>query len=342
MYSPKRVSEAVAKVRRELGLSSSYKPKVASTHFDPETGTLLIFMADRPDKSAVLGHGGWLSSRLKTELGVEHLGVRAKTDVDLKKFRIKKAIRRLKSLLSQIHPAAKDMASARLIPLLENELKYPRRNPYEAEPISGYGAVVGFSGGVDSASALILLWRAGLNPLAVTVNPGTWLVPLDVRKTIDTMVKRLGVEHHYLDLRDEYDNIFKASFEGRIHPCGRCHLLIESHVRDHAMTRGIPVISFGDLLSTGGYSSSVTEGVLRFNPCAALALTKLDTIMLARQFGHPGTRFTFGCPMLRETFRLHPEARMPSISRVLRETRAGVLDPGQALRYIESIIRSEG
>jgi predicted PP-loop superfamily ATPase len=341
MYSPKRVSEVISRVRRGLGLSQLHDPEVTATHFDPRSGTLLVITSDRPDKSAVLGHGGWVSSRLKAELGVEHLGVRAQTDLYLKRFRVRRAIRRLKGLAPKLGSEVREMVTTRLIPMLENELLYPDRRLYEVESLREHGCVVGFSGGVDSASALIILLKAGLNPVAVTVNPGTWLVPSATRRTIDGMVEGLGVEHHYLDKSEGYHDVFKSALEGRFHPCGKCHPLTESRVIDFAVENRIPIVSFGDLLSTGGYSSSITRGILRFNPAAALALTKLDTALLARQFGHPGTKYVFGCPLLKEVFKLHPEKRFPSISRVLRETRAGVLDPGQALKYIESIIQRE-
>jgi len=341
MYSPKRVSETIARVRGELGLSPAHSPEVCSTHFDHISETLLVVVADRPDKSAALGHGGWVSSRLKAELGVERLGVRAQTDLYLKRFRVRRAIRRLKSLAQKVEPGVKKVVTTRLIPMLENELLYPDRSFYEAEPLREHGAVVGFSGGVDSTAALIILWKAGLNPVAVTVSPGTWLVPSDTRRTIDGMVRRLGVEHHFIGQTNGYNEMFKAALEGRFHPCSRCHPLTESLVKSFAIENRIPIVSFGDLLSTGGYSSSLTGGILRFNPPAALALTKLDTILLARQFGHPGAKYVYGCPLLREVFKLHPEKRSPAIGRVLRETRAGVLDPGEALRYIESIVQRE-
>ena len=78
--------------------------------------------------------------------------------------------------------------------------------------------------------------------------------------------------------------------------------------------------------------------VLRFNVLAALNLTKSETVAIAKMFNHPGTSFTYGCPMLREIHKKHPHLTYPSIQRVLRETRAGILEPSQALKYVKSIL----
>jgi len=45
----------------------------------------------------------------------------------------------------------------------------------------------------------------------------------------------------------------------------------------------------------------------------------------------------YGCPLLREAFRRHRWAKFIAYERILRETRAGILEPMEALRYIKKI-----
>ncbi|HEX7468501.1 MAG TPA: ATPase, partial [Methanobacterium sp.] len=46
------------------------------------------------------------------------------------------------------------------------------------------------------------------------------------------------------------------------------------------------------------------------------------------------SRCGYGCPLINEVHKMHPHMRRYSIQRILRETRAGVLEPGQALSLI--------
>ena len=66
---------------------------------------------------------------------------------------------------------------------------------------------------------------------------------------------------------------------------------------------------------------------------AMLSATKGETKDLAGRFGIE-SRGAYGCPLINEVHKRHPHMRRFSIQRVLRETRAGVLEPGEALRLI--------
>ena len=48
-------------------------------------------------------------------------------------------------------------------------------------------AVVALSGGVDSSFSLILAKKLGFNPVAVTVDPGTIILPNQFKKNIQTL-----------------------------------------------------------------------------------------------------------------------------------------------------------
>ena len=83
MYSPADISNLI-KARSELGLCATLQPKIIETYYDREADSLLIIAADRPDKSAVLGPGGWVSSLIRKNLGVKAVGVRSKLDLEVK------------------------------------------------------------------------------------------------------------------------------------------------------------------------------------------------------------------------------------------------------------------
>ena len=49
----------------------------------------------------------------------------------------------------------------------------------------------------------------------------------------------------------------------------------------------------------------------------------------------------FGCPLLYEVHKKHPHMKKYSIQRILRETRSGALEPGEALSLIWSFYRTD-
>ena len=191
----------------------------------------------------------------------------------------------------------------------------------------------------ENLMTVVVAREAGLNPIAVSVSPEKWILPVKTRKLIKSLASTYDVPLEFLKGETEsFKQIFFDGLDGKIHPCGRCKRLIEKTVVDYAREKGIPLVLFGDLLPTGNYSAHLIGDVLRFNVLAALNLTKSETVAIAKMFNHPGTSFTYGCPMLREIHKKHPHLTYPSIQRVLRETRAGILEPSQALKYVKSIL----
>ena len=132
--------------------------------------------------------------------------------------------------------------------------------------------------------------------------------------------------------------------EGRFHPCGRCSKIIEKEVLDFAGDNHIPFLIYGDLLSTGaqslqweevrGENNLKTGKILRINLPALLSLKKGDVKKVAGSWGVK-KRGGYGCPLIGEVHKKHPHMRRYSIQRVLRETRAGILEPGEGLDQIQ-------
>lgn len=201
--------------------------------------------------------------------------------------------------------------------------------------------ILALSGGVDSSYSLIIAKYLGFNPIAITVDPGTIVLPKHLKYNIENLCSKLNVEHHYIKL--DYTDIINNSLAGKYHPCGRCSKEIDNAIHNYASENKANFIIFGDMLSTG-YQSIVeiddknNSKIMKINLPAFLSVGKLEIKELTKEFGVkkvPG----FGCPLLNEVQKKHPYMRKFSIQRVLRETRAGALEPGEALDLIWSFVK---
>ena len=106
-------------------------------------------------------------------------------------------------------------------------------------------AVVATSGGTDSSFSLILAKKLGFNPIAVTVDPGTIVLPKQFKSNIDKICDKLEVESQYIPV--DYSDLIAEAFTGRFHPCGRCSKIIEETVYKYAADNGIRIVIFGDM-----------------------------------------------------------------------------------------------
>ena len=341
MFKKNYIEEIIQEVRKELDLSLKIKPKVSSIFYDKEKNFLLVVAEDRPDKAAIIGPGGMVIKNVMKKLNLSGISVRTKIDLEVKRFRVKVAIKRLKEICKLTsNDKIKCIINSRLIPLLENELNYPKRRIPTFTPVKDCISIVSFSGGVDSWVAAVLSKIIGLNPITVTVNPATWIIPEKEKKLIETLTLDYDIPHIFTySSSEKFRLIFDKGLKGDIHPCGRCHKLIEEEVVNFAVKNNASIIIFGDLLPTGNYSAYlVNKNLLRFNILAALGFSKLDVTTIAKEFSYPNKFFVYGCPMLREIFKRHLHLTYPSILRVLRECRAGILEPSEANTYIKNIL----
>ena len=376
----------ISKIRRDIG-HKDVEVDISSIIFDEESGTLLIITPDRPEKSVIIGKGGWVVGRLREELGVNSIHVEAYSDFIVPQYRMRLALARLENITSEYIPPYNE-------PLLNliNLLKARIENPYDFESVlrnfnpgefqitthksvevlendieidldteidpDQFKSVVALSGGVDSSTSLIVAKMLGFHPLAVTVNPGDIILPRYFRESVENLTQMLGVQHQYLEV--DMKEVIEGSLEGRFHPCGRCSKTIEETVFDFTRDNNIPFLIYGDLLSTGaqslqlelnssgkgtssgietnssGIETNLVKGnILRINLPALLSLKKGDMKKVAGSWGVK-KRGGYGCPLIGEVHKKHPHMRRFSIQRVLRETRAGILEPGEALDQIKT------
>jgi hypothetical protein len=215
--------------------------------------------------------------------------------------------------------------------LMDLKSQKPLKNDEMECNINDHKAIVALSGGVDSSFSLILAKILGFNPLAVTIDPGNIILPSHFKKNIGELTRILNVPHEYIAA--DLTEMINESIEGNIHPCGRCSSTIEKTLLDYTRNSEIPFLIFGDFLATGTQSMVELDGIWRINLPAMLSTTKGETRSLSTYFDL-NIVGGYGCPLINEVHKLHPHMRRFSIQRILRETRAGALEPGQALNLI--------
>ncbi len=324
--------------------------------YNDKTRNLIIIAPDRPEKSSLIGKGGWVVGRLREELDVNNIHVDAYSDMIIRIYRMELAKKKLENIVPYMETSAilplknlKDLLQQRINNLeefnyktnFESELELLRSNEGSKTDLvcenfsNDHKAIVALSGGVDSSFSLIVAKLMGFNPIAVTVDPGNIILPSYFKNSVETLTSELNVFHEYIEV--DMDITVKEALDGRIHPCGRCSSTIETELLNYAKKSKIPFIIFGDFLATGSQSIISIDGFWRINLPAMLSATKGETKSLSSYFNIT-SKGGYGCPLITEVHKKHPHMRRYSIQRILRETRAGVLEPGQALNLINGTL----
>ena len=337
MYTEEFILDEVKAIRDEIG-HEKVDISIEKLYF--ENNELWIITEDRPDKSAIIGKGGWVVGKLKEKLGLDSIHVESYGDFLNKEYKLKLSKK-------TVHNLDLDFTG---IGNLEKTIEYKLDNIYsfnfenyfnefEFEESQNTEAVVALSGGVDSSFSLILAKKLGFNPVAVTVDPGTIILPNQFKKNIKTLIESLNIEHEYIET--DYSDIVKESFTGNVHPCGRCSKSTADLVKKYAKSNEIPIIIFGDMLATGSQCINIQDDSLyRLNLPASLSVGKQEIKSLIKNYDLQ-TFKGFGCPLLYEVHRKFPHMKKFSIQRILRETRSGALEPGEALDLIWSFYKTK-
>ena len=316
------VEDDIEDLRNELPWIYSNPPHIMAIH---ENEDIAIMAADRPDKAVVIGPGGYIAGKLAKKYG-KSLSITAYTDELIKNFR-KEESRTLCNTL-QVEGAQKKIVEA-LMHLLEDTPQKIQKIQKTDIPVA-----VALSGGRDSLATAILL-KDLFDIQAFTVYPSDMILPRHVRESIDDAVSTLDIHHEYITA--DFSEIIRKSLEGRIHPCGHCHRTVADSLIQECSGRGIEAIAFGELLPTGSQALRKQDTVLILNIPAFLALNKKDTTDIASSV-HAYTSYTLGCPLLKAVHTKYPFMKYATAKRILREVRAGVLEPGEALRYVKAIL----
>lgn len=349
VYDVNALLNHVNRIREEIG-HEKVNIEIKDVIYNIETNEMWIITNDRPDKSAIIGKGGWVVGRLREELKINSIHVESYSDYLTKEYRMGLSLNKLKSFV-KTEDLSEDLKLSlyNLIDILtiklDNLYSFDFKTYFdnlESGPYSYFEAkeptaIVALSGGTDSSFSLILAKKLGFNPIAVTVDPGTIVLPKQFKYNIDNLTKDLDVSHEYIPV--DYDDIIEESFTGRFHPCGRCSKRIEETLYNYAKENNIPMVIFGDMLATG--SQCITEqsyngtSLIRLNLPASLAVSKLENKSLTSHYDLKKIK-GFGCPLLYEVHKKFPYMKKYSIQRILRETRSSALEPGEALDLIWS------
>ncbi len=337
MYTKEFILDEINTIRQEIG-HDKVNIFIEDIYF--KDNELWIITEDRPDKSAIIGKGGWVVGKLKEKLGLDSIHVESYGDFLNKEYKLKLS----KKTVSNVDLDSVGLKNLKTV--IDNKLdniysfnfdKYFSNNEFDESYRPE--AVVALSGGVDSSFSLILAKKLGFNPIAVTVDPGTIILPNQFKQNIKLLTESLDIEHEYI--KTNYSDIIHESFAGKVHPCGRCSNNTGELVKKYAKSKEIPIIVFGDMLATGSQCINLQEDSLyRLNLPASLSVGKQEIKSLIRNYDLK-TFKGFGCPLLYEVHRKFPYMKKFSIQRILRETRSGALEPGEALDLIWSFYKTK-
>ena len=337
MYTKEFILNEVNQIRDEIG-HDKVNIYIEDIYF--KNNELWIITEDRPDKSAIIGKGGWVVGKLREKLGVDSVHVESYGDFLNKSYKLKLSKKTVHNLHSDLVGLKnlETVIDAKLDEIysfnFENYF-----NEHEFEESQNTEAVIALSGGVDSSFSLILAKKLGFNPIAVTVDPGTIILPNQFKDNIKTVTENLNVEHEYIPT--DCSEIIQEAFTGKLHPCGRCSKNTGELVKQYAKDNQIPIIIFGDMLATGSQCINLQDDSLyRLNLPASLSVGKQEIKSLIRNYDLKEFK-GFGCPLLYEVHKKFPYHKKFSIQRILRETRSGALEPGEALDLIWSFYKTK-
>ena len=337
MYTKEFILDEVNIIREEIG-HDKVNIFIEDIYF--KDNELWIITEDRPDKSAIIGKGGWVVGKLKEKLGLNSIHVESYGDFLNKEYKLKLS----KKTVSNVDLDSVGLENLKIAidDKLENIYSFNfdtffRQNSFEES--ENTESVVALSGGVDSSFSLILAKQLGFNPVAVTVDPGTIILPNQFKQNIKLITESLDIKHEYI--KTDYSDIIQDSFAGKVHPCGRCSNNTSELVKEYAKSKEIPIIIFGDMLATGSQCINLQDDSLyRLNLPASLSVGKQEIKSLIRNYNLK-TFKGFGCPLLYEVHKKFPHMKKFSIQRILRETRSSALEPGEALDLIWSFYKKK-
>ena len=97
MYDKKFILDEVNNIRREIG-HDEVNIYIEDIYFNEDSNELWIITEDRPDKSAIIGKGGWVVGKLREKLNLESIHVESYGDFLNKEYKLKLSKRTVENL----------------------------------------------------------------------------------------------------------------------------------------------------------------------------------------------------------------------------------------------------
>lgn len=341
MYTKEEIIQEVIKIRENIG-HDPVEVEIKEIHYHNDE--LSIITADRVEKSIIIGKGGWVVGKLREKLAVKSIHVISYTDIILKEYQLELSLKHTRKMIDQqlIRPEY-NQAFENLYHLLQKKHEAPYNNHIISDYIrdninrtdyDNADTIIALSGGVDSSFSTLLAKSLGFHVKAVTVNPGTIILPRQFQHNIENLCDKISIEHEYL--KADMNDIIQDALNGKVHPCGRCSSHIEEMVHRYMKENEYEIMIYGDLLSTGSQSIVKNEDIIRVNLPALFRMEKTEIKNIIEEYDVKKIK-GYGCPLVVQVHHKYPHYKSFSIQRVLRETRAGILEPGEALELIRTI-----
>ena len=254
MYTKEEIIDEILQIREEIG-HEQVDVEIKDIYY--ENDELTIITPDRPEKSIIIGKGGWVVGKLREKLGIKSIHVISYTDIILKEYQLKLSVKHTKKLLTE------NKIPSEYIEENINREHYPKAK-----------ALVALSGGVDSSFSTTLAKALGFNVKTITVDPGTIILPKQFKFNINNLTEKINVEHEYIPTN--MSEIIEDALSGKIHPCGRCSKNIHGKIETQLEKEKCKVMIFGDLLSTGSQSIVVNHENMKINLPALFRMEKSE------------------------------------------------------------------
>ncbi|WP_409199446.1 7-cyano-7-deazaguanine synthase [Methanobrevibacter sp. DSM 116169] len=336
MYDKNSIIEKINKIRKDIDHD---KVDINIKEIFLKNKDLWIIGEDRVDKSAIIGKGGWVVGRLKEDLSLDNIHVESYEEFILKKYKLELSLKYLNKFINETKLNKEPFLNLKT--LIENKInniysfnykEFFKNNDFN----TSQKAIVALSGGVDSSFSLIIAKALGFDVIAISIDPGSIILPNHFKRNIENLTEKLNVPHKYV--KSDYTTIIEESLSGKKHPCGNCSKQIEEEINKVARSMDIPLVIYGDMISTGNQSIKVDGNITRLNLPAILLTSKYEIKELVSDYGIEKIE-GFGCPLLYEVHKKYPHMKKFSIGRILRETRASALESGEALDLIWSFYK---
>ena len=96
VYDVDALLNHINRIRKEIG-HEEVNIDIKEVLYDKDTNEMWIITNDRPDKSAIIGKGGWVVGRLREELQINSIHVESFSDFLQKEYRMNLSLKKLNS-----------------------------------------------------------------------------------------------------------------------------------------------------------------------------------------------------------------------------------------------------